>query len=108
VALAGVASALPLVLAALALAGGADVWAVVSRGTVVQTTVPGEYRGRIASLELIVGSAGPQVGNVRAGLVAAISSGGAALAIGGLAAVTATAVIAATTPALRGFTVTGD
>lgn len=104
---AGMVSSLPLVLAALAVAGAADTWAVVSRGTVVQTTVPDAYRGRISSLETIVGSAGPQVGNVRAGLVAAVSSGGAALAIGGLAAVTATALIAVSTPALREFTVSG-
>jgi hypothetical protein len=71
----------------------------------VQSTVPDGYRGRIASLEMIVGQAGPHVGNVRAGLVAAASSGGAALAIGGLAAVTATGLIAVTVPALRRFTV---
>jgi MFS family permease len=106
-ALAGLASYLPLVLVALAVAGAADTWAVVSRGTVVQTTVPEAYRGRISYLENIVGSAGPKVGDVRAGLVAAASSGGAALAIGGLAAVTATALIAASTPALREFTVSG-
>ena len=51
--------------------------------------------------------AGPQIGNVRAGMVAAVSSGGAAMALGGLAAVTATALIAASTPALREFTVSG-
>jgi predicted MFS family arabinose efflux permease len=103
--LAGVASSLPVLLGLLAVAGAADTWAVVSRGTVVQSTVPDGYRGRIASLEMIVGQAGPHVGNVRAGLVAAASSGGAALAIGGLAAVTATGLIAVTVPALRRFTV---
>jgi MFS family permease len=104
---AGLLSALPLVLGALAVAGAADTWAVVSRGTVVQTTVPEAYRGRISSLEHIVGVAGPQVGNVRAGMVAAVSSGGVALAVGGLTALIATALIATGIPALRQFTVSG-
>jgi hypothetical protein len=104
---AGLLSALPLVLGALAVAGAADTWAVVSRGTVVQTTVTEAYRGRISSLEHIVGVAGPQVGNVRAGMVAAVSSGGVALAVGGLTALIATALIATGIPALRQFTVSG-
>jgi len=106
--LAAVASSLPALLALLAVAGAADTWAVVSRGTVVQSSVPEAYRGRIASLEHIAGTAGPHVGNVRAGLVAAATSGGAALAIGGVAAAAATALIAVSTPALRDFTVEHD
>ena len=93
-----------LIVVLLAVAGAADTWAVVSRGTVVQSTVPDAYRGRIASLETVVGAAGPHVGTVRAGLVAAATSGGAALALGGVAAAAATALIAATAPALRRFT----
>jgi hypothetical protein len=58
----------------------------------------------VSSLEFVAGAAGPQLGNVRAGLVAAATSGGAALAIGGLTGVAATALIAVTTPALRRFT----
>ncbi|MEU8614946.1 MFS transporter, partial [Actinoplanes sp. NPDC048791] len=68
--LVGLSGHLLVVLGLLAVAGGADTWAVVSRGTVVQTVTPAAYRGRVASLEHIVGSAGPQLGNLRAGLVA--------------------------------------
>ena len=103
--LVGVSGHLAVVLALLALAGGADTWAVVSRGTVVQSTTPPEYRGRVASLEHIVGTAGPQLGNLRAGLVAAATSGGAALAIGGVTGLVATSLLAASTPALRRFAV---
>ena len=106
--LTGLSSSLPLVLALLATAGAADTWAVVSRGTVVQSTTPDAYRGRIASLELIAGSAGPQIGNLRAGLVAAATSGGAALVIGGVTAVLATGLVALSTPALRRFTMPAD
>ncbi|GAB2566992.1 MFS transporter [Paractinoplanes abujensis] len=101
--LAGATGSLPLFLSLLALAGAADTWAVVSRGTVIQTVTPPDYRGRISSLEHIAGSAGPQLGNLRAGLVAAASSGSAALALGGATALVATGLIAVTTPALRHF-----
>ncbi|MGK5682013.1 MFS transporter [Actinoplanes sp. URMC 104] len=101
--LAGVSSNLPIVLALLAVAGAADTWAVVSRGTVVQTVTPPDFRGRISSLEHIAGVAGPHLGNLRAGLVAAASSGGAALALGGATAVVATGLIALSTPQLRRF-----
>jgi MFS family permease len=101
--LAGLATHLYAVLTLLAAAGAADTWAVVSRGTVVQTVTPDAYRGRVSSLEYVAGVAGPQLGNLRAGLVAAATSGGASLAIGGLTGLTATALIAATTPALRRF-----
>ncbi|MCY1138373.1 MFS transporter [Actinoplanes sp. Pm04-4] len=100
---AGLTSNLALFLLLLAIAGAADTWAVVSRGTVVQTVTPPGYRGRISSLEHIAGAAGPQLGTVRAGLVAAATSGGAALVLGGLTAVAATAAIAATAPQLRRF-----
>ncbi len=100
---AGVTSYLPAVLALLAVAGAADTWAVVARGTVVQTVTPDAFRGRIAALEDIVGNAGPQLGNVRAGLVAGALTGSAALVIGGAAALLATAVLALSTPALRRY-----
>jgi MFS family permease len=101
--LAGLATHLYAVLALLAAAGAADTWAVISRGTVVQTVTPDAYRGRVSSLEYVAGVAGPQLGNLRAGLVAAATSGGASLALGGLTGLTATALIALTTPALRRF-----
>ncbi|MCO8271138.1 MFS transporter [Actinoplanes sp. TRM 88003] len=100
---AGLTGSLVLFLALLAVAGAADTWAVVSRGTVIQTVTPPGYRGRISSLEHIAGAAGPQLGNLRAGLVAAGTTGGVALVLGGLTAVVATAAIAATTPQLRRF-----
>lgn len=106
--LVGVSGDLLIVLGLLAVAGGADTWAVVSRGTVVQSSTPPPFRGRVSSLEHIVGSAGPQLGNVRAGLVAAATSGGVSLAIGGATALVATGLIAVSTPALRRFSVSAE
>jgi MFS family permease len=101
----GLSSHLPAVLALLALAGGADTWGVVSRGTVVQSSTPDSHRGRVASLEHVVGVAGPQVGGLRAGLVAAGSSGGASLVIGGVACLAGIALTTTLVPHLRRFTV---
>ncbi|MEU8818623.1 MFS transporter [Actinoplanes sp. NPDC048796] len=101
--LAGLSTSLYAVLGFLAVAGFADTWAVVSRGTVVQGSTPDTYRGRVAALEHIAGAAGPHLGNLRAGLVASLTSGGAALAIGGALGVLGTALIALTIPALRRY-----
>ncbi|GIF20490.1 MFS family permease [Actinoplanes tereljensis] len=101
----GTVGTLSVVLLLVAVAGAADTWAVVARGTVVQSTTPDAYRGRVSALEAMVGEAGPQLGNLRAGLVASATSGGAALAIGGATALAATVLIAVSTPALRRFTV---
>lgn len=88
-------------LALLAVAGAADTVAVVSRSTVIQAHTPDALLGRAAAAEQIVGQAGPDVGNMRAGLVAAGSSAMFALVSGGLLAAAAVAVIAARTPELR-------
>ncbi|HEX6920339.1 MAG TPA: MFS transporter, partial [Actinomycetes bacterium] len=102
-ALVGLVSPLPAVLALLAVAGAADTWAVISRGTVVQSSTPDAVRGRVAALEQVVGVAGPQVGGFRAGLVAAASGGSAAILSGGLACLAAVALLAVRLPELRAF-----
>ncbi|MEV6923838.1 MFS transporter [Dactylosporangium sp. NPDC051485] len=107
-AIAGAAPQLLIVLVALAVAGGADTWAVVCRGTVVQSATPESHRGRISAVEHVVGVAGPQLGGARAGLLAAGTSGGAALVIGGLTSLAAVALIAAMTPQLWAARATAD
>lgn len=102
-ALVGVADHLLVVFTLLALAGGADTWAVVSRGTVVQSSTPDTYRGRVASLEHIVGVAGPELGSVRAGAIAALTSGGVSLLLGGIACLAGIGLIARLNPQLRRF-----
>jgi MFS family permease len=85
-------------LACLVLAGAADTVAVVSRATVVQLHTPDALMGRVAAAEQIVGHAGPDLGNLRAGLVAGAFSGPVALISGGVLCVAAVAVIARRTP----------
>ncbi|MFD4789993.1 MFS transporter [Streptomyces sp. NPDC058459] len=88
-------------LALLALAGAADTVSVVSRSTVVQLHTPRELLGRVGAAEQIVGQAGPDLGNLRGGLVAGVTSGAAALVSGGLLCLGVLAVVGATTAELR-------
>ncbi|MFD7814026.1 hypothetical protein ACFV6E_13895 [Streptomyces sp. NPDC059785] len=89
-------------LALLAVAGAADTVSVVSRSTVVQLHTPPELLGRVSAAEQIVGQAGPDIGNMRGGLVVAASSGAAALVSGGLLCLGAVSVVGAATADLRG------
>ncbi|MFD4522387.1 MFS transporter [Streptomyces sp. NPDC058470] len=86
----------------LVLAGAADTVSVISRGTIVQTRTPDALLGRVTAAEQIVGQAGPNLGNLRGGLVAGWTSGVTALVSGGVLCVLAVAAVAATTPELRG------
>jgi len=99
----GLSGHLAVVLGLLAVAGAADTWAVVSRGTVAQASTPESHRGRVSALEHIVGVAGPQLGMLRAGLVAAATSGSVALVTGGLSCVLGLLLIVLTVPQLHRF-----
>ena len=90
-------------LALLTVAGAADTVAVVSRSTIVQLYTPDALRGRVGAAEQIVGQAGPDIGNMRGGLLASATSGVPAIVSGGLLCVAAVAVVGATTPGLRRF-----
>lgn len=92
-------------LAFLVIAGAADTVSVVSRSTVVQMHTPHELLGRVSAAEQIVGQAGPDIGNMRGGLVADASSGATALVSGGLLCLGAVAVVGATTADLRSSSV---
>ncbi|MGW2819545.1 MFS transporter [Streptomyces sp. NPDC001443] len=92
----------------LTLAGAADTLAVVSRSTIVQTRTPDALLGRVTAAEQIVGQAGPNLGNLRGGLVAGWTSGATALISGGLLCLAAVAAVAASTPQLRSGATDGD
>jgi predicted MFS family arabinose efflux permease len=90
-----------LALVCLAVAGAADTIAVVSRSTIVQLHTPTELLGRVSAAEQIVGQAGPDLGNLRGGVVAQLTSPVASLASGALLCIAAVAAVAASTPGLR-------
>jgi MFS family permease len=89
-----------LALCLLALAGGADVASVVMRSTIIQLATPAVYRGRVNSTDYAVAAGFPQLGNFRAGLVSSVTSPGTSAAIGGIASVIGTGIIAIAAPAL--------
>ncbi len=100
----GFATALWLAVGLLALAGAADAATVVLRGTIVQLVTPDELRGRVTSLDYVVGVGSAQLGNFRAGAIASLTSPAVSAVSGGLATVAGGAVIALSLPALRRFT----
>ncbi len=83
----GLTEPLWLALSALAVAGAADTVSVVSRAAMVQLATPDSHRGRVSSVENIIGMAGPHLGNFRGGLVAGVSSASFALVSGGVLAI---------------------
>ncbi|MFE9096252.1 MFS transporter [Streptomyces sp. NPDC007264] len=85
----------------LVVAGAADTTSVISRSTIVQTRTPDALLGRVTAAEQIVGQAGPNLGNLRGGLVAGWTSGATALVSGGLLCLLAVGFVGATSPELR-------
>lgn len=104
----GLAGSWWLSLLCLAIAGAADTVAVISRGTVVQLDTDDSFRGRVSSVEQIVGVAGPELGNVRAGALASLTSAGGAVVAGGLLCVAGVAAVAATHATLRRFVISSE
>jgi MFS family permease len=87
-----------LAVALLVAAGIADVVSVVLLTTITQTSVDDSYRSRVSAAEFVVGAGGPQLGNLRAGLLGGVLAPGTAAAVGGLSTVLAAGAIAAALP----------
>jgi hypothetical protein len=84
-------------------AGAADTASVITRAALAQLETPEEFRGRVSSVEHVVGAAGPDLGNLRAGLVASVTSAPVALVSGGLAAACAVVLLAIVNRPLRRY-----
>jgi MFS family permease len=89
---------LPLALAFLALAGGADVVSAVFRSTIQQSTVPDALRGRLSSFNILVVAGGPRLGDFEAGAVAAAFTPTVSVVSGGVLCIAGVAVMAALVP----------
>ncbi len=90
----GLAGPLWLALGCLAVAGAADTVSVITRGALVQRETPDAYRGRVSSVEHVIGVAGPELGNFRGGLMASATSAPCSLVVGGASAALAVAALA--------------
>lgn len=83
---AGIAGNVWLVLLCLALGGACDMVSGIFRTSMWNQTIPDELRGRLAGIELLSYSVGPQLGQVRAGGMAAWAGVRASVWSGGLLA----------------------
>ncbi|MEU6605807.1 MFS transporter [Streptomyces shenzhenensis] len=100
IAAAGWTSNVWLVLLCLALAGAGDMLSGLGRSTIWNQTIPDELRGRLAGIEVLSYSIGPQLGQVRAGAMAGWSGVRPAIWTGGLACVASVGLLAAALPKL--------
>lgn len=86
-----------------ALTGAADTVSTVIRGTVRQMMTPDELRGRMTSVNMMFFMGGPQLGELEAGLVAALFGAPFSIVTGGIATVLITAWVAWKYPTLRQY-----
>lgn len=100
----GLTSSLALALSMLAVAGAADVVSAIFRNSIVQLSVPDSLRGRLSSIHLAVVAGGPRLGDLEAGVVAAITSVRFSVVSGGLACVLAALAIGRWAPTFLHYT----
>ena len=97
----GFATAVPLALVLLAVAGAADYISAVLRSTILLQVTPDSMRGRLSGIELAQVAGAPALGNLEAGVVASLMSLRFSIVSGGVLCVAGTAIVAAALPALR-------
>ncbi len=100
VAAAGWFSNVWLVLLCLAFAGAGDMLSGLGRSTIWNQTIPEELRGRLAGIEVLSYSVGPQLGQVRAGAMAGWTGTRPAIWSGGLLCVASVGLLATALPKL--------
>ena len=92
-----------LTLVTLAIAGAADTFTVVFRGTIVQQTTPEEFRGRVTAADYVVAVSGGQLGNLEAGTLGSLTSPTISALTGGLITVAAAVAIGLALPAFTRY-----
>jgi len=99
----GLVTVLWIALALLAVAGWADVISAVLRSTILQSSVPEEFRSRISSVQIAVVEGGPRLGDMESGAVASLVSTEFAIVSGGLACIAGAALLAGLLPGFRHY-----
>jgi MFS family permease len=97
----GLIHVLWLALASLAVAGWADVISAVLRTTILQRSVPEEFRSRISSVQIAVVEGGPRLGDLEAGAVASLVSTEFSVVTGGLVCIVGALLVAGLRPGFR-------
>ncbi len=91
-----------------ALTGAGDTVSMVIRGTLRQLMTPDALRGRMVSVNMMFFMGGPQLGELEAGLVAAVFGAPFAIFSGGVATVLLTAWVAWRYPSIRRYNNASD
>ncbi|WP_437437881.1 MFS transporter [Streptomyces olivoreticuli] len=92
-----------LVLLFLAVAGGCDMVSGLFRSAIWDQTIPDELRGRLAGIEMLSYSLGPQIGQVRAGGMASLTNARTSVWTGGVACVASVGLLALALPKLMAY-----
>jgi len=87
----------------LAVAGWADVISSVFRNNILQVESPDRLRGRLSAIQIAVVSAGPRLGNVEAGVVAALIGAQGSIVIGGVGCVVGITALARLMPRFSAY-----
>ncbi len=90
-----------LTVAALAVAGGVDMISVYVRQSLIQLATPDEMRGRVSAVSFVFISASNELGDFESGVVARLIGPVAAVVVGGVLAVSASALWMRLFPHLR-------
>ena len=97
----GLSSWFPLSLAALIVAGGADVVSVYVRQSLIQLHTPDDMRGRVGAVSALTISASNELGEAESGLLASLIGPIGAVVAGGCAAIGITLLWSRLFPELR-------
>ncbi|WP_298402426.1 MFS transporter [uncultured Chloroflexus sp.] len=100
----GLSTHFGLSLLMLAINGAADTVSMVVRGNIRNLETPDELRGRMVAVNMLFFAGGPQLGEIEAGVAARLFGPQLSIALGGLACVLMTGVVAAKVPILRNYT----
>lgn len=103
IAVAGLTRRTFLVLAMLAVAGGADMISGVFRSTMAADVTPDALRGRVSGVEFAVYAGGPVLGDVEAGVVGGLAGIPFAIVSGGAACMVVAGLFAVLVPRLRRY-----
>jgi MFS family permease len=85
----------------LALIGASDTVSAILRNTIRQLATPDRLRGRMTSVNMIFFQGGPQLGNLEAGVAAALFGAPLSVISGGIATVVLVGLVAWLVPQLR-------
>ena len=108
IALAGATNYLWLVLLFLTLAGASDMVSALFRSAMWNQTIPDNFRGRLAGIELLSYSLGPLAGQMRAAAMAAATTLSISVTSGGIICVIAVVILAVLLPKFRKFDIQTD